>query len=128
MRYFETILLQEVDEFLETLDDKSKKKVLFNVRVAEQVNDPKLFKKLNDNIWEFRTKFLKKKIRLLAFWDKRGSKKLWFWQLTDLSKKHKRRRKVRLTEQKESGNHIIEIKKQKNENIHISRNGRQTHR
>lgn len=74
MRYFETIFLQEVDEFLETLDDKSKKKVIFNVRVAEQVNDPKLFKKLNDNIWEFRTKFLGKQIRLLAFWDKRDSK------------------------------------------------------
>lgn len=74
MRYFETIFLQEVDEFLETLDDKSKKKVILNVRVAEQVTDPKLFKKLNDNIWEFRTNFLKKQIRLLAFWDRRGSK------------------------------------------------------
>ena len=43
---------------------------MFNVRVAEQTNDPELFKKLNDNIWEFRTKFSKRHIRILAFWDK----------------------------------------------------------
>lgn len=70
MQYFETIFLEEVDKFLDTLDAKSKKKVIFNVRIAEQTNDPKLFKKLNSDIWEFRTKFLSQQIRLLAFWDK----------------------------------------------------------
>ena len=50
MKYFETIFLEEVDKFLETLDEKSKKKVIFNTRIAEQTNDPELFKKLNDNI------------------------------------------------------------------------------
>lgn len=73
MKYFETIFLEEVDEFLESLDKKSKKKVIFNARLAEQTNDPELFKKLNDNIWEFRTKYLGKQIRLLAFWDKTDS-------------------------------------------------------
>jgi phage-related protein len=43
---------------------------MFNVRVAEQTNDPELFKKLNDSIWEFRTKYLGRQIRILAFWDK----------------------------------------------------------
>jgi phage-related protein len=43
---------------------------MFNVRIAEETNDPELFKKLNDNIWEFRTKYLKRQIRILAFWDK----------------------------------------------------------
>ena len=38
--------------------------------MAEQTNDPELFKKLNNDIWEFRTKYLGKQIRLLAFWDK----------------------------------------------------------
>lgn len=70
MQYFETIFLEEVDKFLETLDSKSKKKVIFNVRVAEQTNDPRLLKKLNVNIWEFKTKYLGQQIRLLAFWDK----------------------------------------------------------
>ena len=52
MQFFETIFLEEVDEFMKTLDAKSQKKVVFNVRVAEQTNDPELFKKLNENIWE----------------------------------------------------------------------------
>ena len=37
------------------------------------VNDPELFKKLNDLIWEFRTKYNKNYFRLLAFWDKTES-------------------------------------------------------
>lgn len=32
--------------------------------------DKELFKKLNDDIWEFRTKFQGITYRLLAFWDK----------------------------------------------------------
>ena len=36
--------------------------------------DPELFKKLSDQIWEFRTKYQKKEFRLLAFWDKRDNK------------------------------------------------------
>lgn len=70
MQLFETIFLEDVDEFIKTLDIKSRKKVIFNIRVAEQTNDPELFKKLNINIWEFKTKYLGKQIRLLAFWDK----------------------------------------------------------
>ncbi len=31
-----------------------------------------MFKKLNANIWEFRTQYLGMQIRLLAFWDKRA--------------------------------------------------------
>jgi len=34
------------------------------------VNDRELFKKLTENIWEFRTLFDKKYYRLFAFWDK----------------------------------------------------------
>jgi phage-related protein len=45
-------------------------KVLYNIDVAEQTNDPKLFKKLQNDIWEFRIKFSGLQIRLLAFWDK----------------------------------------------------------
>ena len=31
-------------------------------------------KKLDENIWEFRTKYMTKQIRLLAFWDKTEKK------------------------------------------------------
>lgn len=70
MKFFDTIFLEEVDRFMESLDAKTQRKITFNVRVAEQTNDPELFKKLNENIWEFRTKYSGKHIRLLAFWDK----------------------------------------------------------
>lgn len=70
MQLFETIFLEEVDKFMKSLDSKSRKKVMFNIRIAEQTNDPELFKKLNNHIWEFKTKYLGKQIRLLAFWDK----------------------------------------------------------
>lgn len=37
---------------------------------AKVLNDPKVFKKLTDTIWEFRTKYSGLEYRLLAFWDK----------------------------------------------------------
>jgi phage-related protein len=70
MRYFVTRFLEEADAFIAKLDQKSASKVFYNIDVSEQTNDPKLFKKLNSNIWEFRTKYLGNQIRLLAFWDK----------------------------------------------------------
>ena len=45
-------------------------KLFYNIRLAEQTNDPRLFKKLNDEIWEFRVRHGTIQIRLLAFWDK----------------------------------------------------------
>ncbi|MBW8334331.1 MAG: type II toxin-antitoxin system RelE/ParE family toxin [Prolixibacteraceae bacterium] len=70
MHFFHTIFLEEVDKFIAGLDIKTVKKVLYNIDLAEQTNDPKLFKKLQDDIWEFRTKYNGLQIRLLAFWDK----------------------------------------------------------
>jgi len=66
------IFLEWAKEFLDSLDDKTRKKVMYNVWKSRDVNDPELFKKLDGNIWEFRTKFLTNQIRLLAFWDKTG--------------------------------------------------------
>jgi phage-related protein len=70
MRFFETRFLEDADEFIAGLDPKKIKKVLYNIDLAEQTNDPKLFKKLQNDIWEFRTKYARSQIRLLAFWDK----------------------------------------------------------
>jgi len=70
MRYFETKFLVEADKFVASLDPKTIKKVFYNIDLAEQTNDPKLFKKLQKDIWEFRTKFGGLQIKLLAFWDK----------------------------------------------------------
>ena len=49
-------------------------KIFYNIDLAEQTNDPKLFKKLQSEIWEFRTKYAGLQIRLLAFWDKTDSR------------------------------------------------------
>jgi phage-related protein len=64
--------LESADEFIRTLDIKTHKKLFQNIRLSEQTNNSKFFKKLNKNIWEFKVRFANKQIRLLAFWDKRG--------------------------------------------------------
>ena len=70
LRYFRTRFLEEANRFIATLDQKAARKVFYNIDIAEQSNDPKLFKKLRDDIWEFRTLYNGQQIRLLAFWDK----------------------------------------------------------
>lgn len=74
MRFFETKFLEEAEEFISKLDPKTIKKILYNIDLAEQTNDPKLFKKLQNDIWELRTNFAGLQIRLLAFWDKTDNK------------------------------------------------------
>ena len=74
MRHFETKFLEEVNKFIAGLDPKTVKKIFYNIDLAEQTNDPRLFKKLKNDIWEFRTKFAGLQIRLLAFWDKTDNK------------------------------------------------------
>jgi phage-related protein len=70
LQYFKTRFLEEADKFIAGLDPKAARKVFYNIDLAEQSNDPRLFKKLQKDIWEFRTKFGGVQIRLLAFWDK----------------------------------------------------------
>ena len=67
---FEVYLLQEVIDFFESIEEKARDKIIFNIHKARKSNDPKLFKKLADEIWEFRTHYNKKQYRLFAFWDK----------------------------------------------------------
>lgn len=70
MQKFQTRFLEEADKFISELDSKTVKKIFYNIDLAEQTNDPKLFKKLQNDIWQFRTIFAGIQIRLLAFWDK----------------------------------------------------------
>ena len=67
---FRVIFLEEASDFLDTLDEKTKEKILYNVWKAQMTNDKELFKKLQDDIWEFRTLYNKTCYRLFAFWDK----------------------------------------------------------
>ncbi len=68
---FEVVYSEEVIGFLNSLPDKAKAKVMFNVTRASYSLDPKFFKKLEgSDIWEFRTLFNNIQYCLLAFWDK----------------------------------------------------------
>lgn len=70
MNKFEVIFLKEAREFLKELDLKSRDKIIFNIDKAKIKNDKELFKKLKDEIWEFRTLYNKNYYRIFAFWDK----------------------------------------------------------
>ena len=70
LKRFETKLLQEAFDFIEKQDLKTRKKIFQNIRRAEIQSDPKFFKKLTAEIWEFRTLYSGIQYRLLAFWDK----------------------------------------------------------
>lgn len=69
-KLFEIIFLDEAFEFLKGLERKHYEKILYNIRKAQTEHNPELFKKLNSDIWEFRTLCQGLQYRLLAFWDK----------------------------------------------------------
>lgn len=67
---FDVSYMEEAVAFLEYLPDKVKDKIAYNISKSRYFMDKELFKKLNDDIWEFRTKFQSNTYRLLSFWDK----------------------------------------------------------
>ncbi len=68
--FFEIIFLDEAFDFLSSLERKHYEKILYNIRKVQVERDSELFKKLNNEIWEFRTLYQGLQYRLLAFWDK----------------------------------------------------------
>lgn len=69
---FQVQFLEEAAEFIDSLDEKARDKIIYNLQKARFSSDKELFKKLKDEIWEFRTLFNKTHYRLFAFWDKTG--------------------------------------------------------
>jgi phage-related protein len=67
---FEIDFLDDAIDFLDSLNEKTREKIYYNARKAQFINDPELFKKLTDFIWELRTLYERKYYRILAFWDK----------------------------------------------------------
>jgi phage-related protein len=70
---FSVQFLEEAKVFLDNLDEKARDKIIYNIHKAQLSSDKELFKKLTDEIWEFRTLFNKTHYRLFAFWDKTGN-------------------------------------------------------
>jgi phage-related protein len=73
MTKFNVRFLKKAVKFLEALDTEAKSKLLKNIEQAQNRQDSKLFKKLQDDIWEFRARVGNTQYRLLAFWDTRNS-------------------------------------------------------
>jgi phage-related protein len=67
---FDVIFLEEAIVFISKLELKARRKIFYNIDKAKLLNDPKLFEKLEDDIWYFRTKYSTKQYRIFAFWDK----------------------------------------------------------
>ncbi len=67
---FKVEFLEEAAEFLDSLDQKVREKIIYNITKARISRDKELFKKLTGEIWEFRSLINKTHYRLFAFWDK----------------------------------------------------------
>jgi len=67
---FEVKFLAEAVEFLDLLNEKERDKIIYNITKAQFSTNKELFKKLNKEIWEFRTLYQSIPYRLFAFWDK----------------------------------------------------------
>jgi len=93
---FKVELLEEVNEFLNGLNEKAREKIIYNMLKAQVVSDNELFKKLNNNVWEFRTLHNKTKYRLLPFGTRQIKPKLSLYQLTELKRKQQRHLKRKL--------------------------------
>lgn len=70
---FQVQFLEEAADFIDNLEEKAREKIYYNIKKAQVTNDKELFKKLKNEIWEFRTLFNKTHYRLFAFWDKVGN-------------------------------------------------------
>ena len=67
---FKVVFLEQAIDFLESLDLKTREKIYHNLDKAKLGLAPKLFKKLTDDIWEFRAQYSGLQYRLFAFWDR----------------------------------------------------------
>lgn len=66
---FRVKFLEEAKQFLDSLDEKPRDKIFYNIWKSKITKDEDLLKKLDDEIWEFRTLHNKIAYRLFAFWD-----------------------------------------------------------
>ncbi len=63
---FDVTYMEFALSFIESLPEKAKDKIAYNISKSRYFMDKELFKKLNDDIWEFRTIYQGITYRLLA--------------------------------------------------------------
>jgi phage-related protein len=113
---FRIDFLNDAIDFMNSLDSKARRKIYYNLKRAQIVNDHELFKKLNNNIWEFRTLFDKKHYRLFAFWDKTGNTKTLVLATHGIIKKTKKTPKSEIKKAEEIRKNYFEEKYRENGN------------
>jgi phage-related protein len=94
---------------------KTRTKIYYNARKTQVINDPELFKKLNEFIWEFRTKYNKNYYRLLAFWDKTEKEDTLVLATHGFIKKTNKTPKTEIKKAEEIRKEYFERKTEKNE-------------
>lgn len=68
---FKVVYLQDAVDFLESISEEARKKLMYAISVSKYIIDVERFKKLkNREIWEFRARVGSVRYRILAFWDK----------------------------------------------------------
>ena len=74
VKLFDVQFSEDALSYLKSIDKKHAEKILYNIRKAQMERDAELFKKLTEEIWEFRTLIQGLQYRMLAFWDKTDNK------------------------------------------------------
>lgn len=109
---FDVIFLEQALDFLFGLDPKTRKKIYYNIDKAKLGLDPKVFKKLTEDIWEFRTLYNGIHYRLFAFWDKSKSSETLVLSTHGIIKKDRKVPKAEIEKAKQIREDYFELKKQ----------------
>lgn len=113
MNQFEIIFLAEAREFLLKIDEKSRNKIIFNIDKSKILKDKNLFKKLEGEIWEFRTLFNKTQYRIFAFWDKQDHREILVLATHGIVKKSAKIRKKEIRKAEKIRRKYFETKQSK---------------
>ncbi len=66
---FNIQMMDEALAFMYKLDANAQVKVTSHLQRAKTIQDPEIFKKITNHIWEFRIRYYKSQIRFFAFWN-----------------------------------------------------------
>lgn len=116
---FNVDFLDKAIDFMDALDLKVQRKIQYNLKKSRLTNDPELFKKLTENIWEFRTLFDGKYYRLFAFQDKTEKEETLVLATHGIIKKTKKTPKSEIKKAEVIRKVYFELKNQENEQSEI---------
>lgn len=116
---FNVDFLDKAIDFMDALDLKVQRKIYYNLKKSRLTNDPELFKKLTENIWEFRTLFDGKYYRLFAFQDKTEKEETLVLATHGIIKKTKKTSKSEIKKAEVIRKVYFELKNQENEQSEI---------